>query len=500
MTGPPSLRPTLLLVLLVVAAATVPPVGGSVRADTAPGGAFTPPDDALAARDDAFTANASSRARTASSLAEEPSGRFGDRVVSAHRGDVIEIGITDAKNHRVVLGSDDTGFRASFRVSSGGAKVRLNTYKAGHSGYPVDEAVRAESGSITDVQVQPGSIDQPLETGRYPMNVSFNGTESDVGSFLVTERSTNYSSGWAVPEGFSVDEDTTVATVAEAGENRTNNLSLARGDWLALEVNASGLYGILEKGGLDGDDGIHVELVQRNPPPNHDPNTFEGDRAAHFRADPGNDRFFLLVDTRRHGIEPGHVYNATFRLTPESGLVEREENLTTTFRVNERESQVFYRGRKLVANASGATTVAGNATMVAGTTFQIRAKNTGEHPFLETRTVRLDDESAFEATFDFGPYPPGTNFTISIPETGLTVPAVVGERETATPTPTPVTTRTATPTPTPTPTPALTYATNTPLAARTVTGGDGQPGFGFVGPAVAVLAVAALARRRRWGA
>lgn len=471
MTGPLALRPTLLLVLLVVAAASIP-AGGAVRAED-------------------VTSNASS-------LAAEPSGRFADRVVSAHRGDVIEIRVTNAKDHRVVLGSADSGFELSFTVTSDGATVRFNTYTAGRSGYPLDEILWAESGSIGNVRLRGSSVDAPLEADRYPMNVSFNGTESDVGAFVVTERSTNYSAGWALPEGFEVGEDTTADAVAEAGENRTDNLTIASGDWLALEVNASGLYGVLEKGGLDGDDGIVVEFVQRNPPPNHDPNQFTGDRAAHLLADPGRDRFFLLVDTRGHDIEPGHVYDATFRLTPDSGLVETEENLTTTFEVIERESRIFYDGRKLVANGSGTTTVTGNATMVAGTTFQVRARSTGEHPFLETRTVRLDDESAFAATFDFSPYPPGTNFTISIPETGLTVPAVVGEVETPTPTPTPTTTRTTSPTPTATPTPALTYATNTPLSARTITEGGGQPGFGVLGSAVALLAAAALARRRGW--
>lgn len=478
MTGLQAPRPTLLVVLLVVAAASIPPVGGTVETEAEGSGAL---------------------AANASSVAAEPTGRFADRVVSAHRGDVIELRVTNAKNHRVVLGSDDSGFELSFTVTSGGATVRFNTYTAGRSGYPLDEIVWAESGSIGNVRLRGSSVDAPLETGRYPMNVSFNGTESDVGAFVVTERSTNYSAGWALPEGFSVDGETTADAVAEAGENRTDNLTIASGDWLALEVNASGLYGVLEKDGLDGDDGISVAFVQQNPRQNHDPNEFTGDRAAHLLADPGRDRFFLLVDTRRHDIEPGHVYDATFRITPDSGLVETEENLTTTFEVIERESRIFYDGRKLVANGSGKTTVAGNATMVAGTTFQIRAKSTGEHPFLETRTVRLDDESAFEATFDFSPYPPGTNFTISIPETGLTVPAVVGEVET--PTPTPATTRIPTPTrtPTATPTPALTYATNTPLAGRTITDG-GQPGFGVVGSAVALLAAAALARRRRWGA
>lgn len=461
----------------------VAPVGGTTRADA--------PDDALAA-------NASTLAQEE----QEATGRFGDRVVSAPRGDVIEIRVGNAKNHRVVLGSGDTGFRASFRVASKGATIRLNTYKAGKRGYPAREVVQVESGSIADVRVRPGDLDAPLEPGRYPMNVSFNGTESDVGAFVVTERSTNYSSGWALPQGFEVEEDTTADAVVEAGENRSNNLSIASGDWLALEVNATGLYGILDKGGLDGDDGIAVEFVQQNQPPNHDPNTFEGDDAAHLLADPADGRFFLLVDTDRHDIEPDDVYEATFEITPESGLVEETENRTTTFRVLEREADVFYRGLKLVANATGKTRVAGNATMVPGTILRVRAKSTGENPFLETKAVRLDNESAFEATFDFSQYPSGTNFTILVPETGESVPAMIGDRETATPTPTPVTTSMPTPTATPTPTPALTYATNTPLAARTVTESDGQSGFGPLAGATAMvtLVAALLARRGRWGA
>lgn len=484
MTGQPSLRPVLLLVLLVVASAIVPPLSGATQVDSS--------------RADPAITNVSMVAE------EEASGRFDDRVVSAHRGDVLDIRITGAKNHRVDLGSEDTGFNISFRITSGGAAVRLNTYKAGQSGYPPEEVIWAESGSIADVQITPGDINEPLEEGRYPMSISYNGTESDVGSFLVTERSTNYMSGWAVPQGFEVEEDTTADAVANAGENRTSNLSIASGDWLALEVNATGLYGIVEKSGLDGDDGISVEFVEQNPPPNYDPNTFEGDDAAHLVADPEKGRFFLLVDTQRHDIEPGDIYDATFRVAPESGLVESEEVRTTTFRVLERKSQIFYRGRKLIANASGKTTITGNATMVAGTTFRVRARSTGTHPFLETKVVELDNESAFETTFDVSPYPPGTNFSILIPETGLSVPAVVGEIETPTPTPTvtPVTeTPTVTPTPTPTATPALTYVTNDPIPAQTVTESDGQPGFGLMGPLAAVLAAALLAiRRGRWGA
>lgn len=482
MSGPSSLRPALVLVLLLVATATFPPTSAAAR--TGPPGP------------DALATNISAAEETAT-------GRFGDRVVSVHRGDVIGITIANAKNHRVVLGSDDTGFRASFRVTSGSTTVRLNTYKAGQGNYPDSEVIWAESGSIANVDLQHGSIGKPLEVGRYPMNVSYNGTESDVGAFLVTQRSTNHSSGWALPEGFEIDEETTAHAVASAGQNRSNNLSIASGDWLAIEVDASGLYGILEKEGLDGDDGISIEFVEQNPPPNRDPNTFEGDEAAHLVADPENGRFFLLVDTRRHDIEPGDVYDATFRVAPDSGLVGEDETTTTTFRVLERETEIFYRGRKLIANPSGKTKIAGNATMVAGTTFRVRVKNTGSHPFLEAKMVEVADDGSFEATFDFSSYPRGTNFTITIPETGLSVPGMVGKREVSTPTATPTTIpdRTVTPTisPTATATPELTYETNTPLAPQTVTESDGQPGFGAVGPVVGLVAIALFAdRRRRW--
>lgn len=487
MTGSSALRSTLLLVLIVGATPLVSP-GVLAGQPSAP----------------ASTAGAS-----VSSLSEDATGTFGDRVVSAPRGDVIEIGVSNAKNHRVTLGSRDTGFMLTFTVESKSATVRLNTYKAGRSGYPIDEMVSAEGGSIENLQLHTSGIDAPLEEGSYPMNVSFNGTESDVGTFVVGERTTNYSAGWALPAGFEVDEDTSADAVAEAGENRSDDLAVASGDWLALEVNASGLQGVLEKDGLDGDDGIVVEFVQQNPPPNHDPNEFTGDRAAHLVADPEGSRFFLFVDTQRHGIEPGDVYDATFRLTPGSGLVEHEENRTVTFEVLERDATVFYRGVQFVANASGPTTVAGNATMVSGTTFEIRARSTGEQPFLERRTVTLDENSSFETTFDFESVPTGTNFTLSIPETDLSVPAVVDDVDTPTPTPTPTPvptpsstpspTPTATPTPSPTPTPTVAYETNSPLAPRTVTADDGQAGFGLLVAALALVAVTTLvARRRRW--
>ncbi|NEU55822.1 BGTF surface domain-containing protein [Halorussus sp. MSC15.2] len=454
-----------------------------------------------------------SAAATAASSAS-----FEKTVVYEQRGDVANITIQTSQAATVNLGSAEDSFWMQLQVGKGTTRLRLNTYKAGESTkYPLSEMVWASKGSIQSRTLRTAPIDAPLDTAEYQMNVTIQGQERALGTFVVKERSTNGVTARIAPRQVSMTERNSKAALQEVSVPPWNE-SVAHDDWLLLHVNATGVRGALKRPRLDGDGeaALRVDFAQTNPPMNGDGNEFTG--ASVERLVTGNDHegFYLVVDTGDEGIEPGDRYRVSFVVPAKSPLAEKRENVSTEFRVAERRVNVARNGPGEKVIVEDETAITGKTTLTPGTTINISARDTGTPPFLYPRTVTVGKDRTFQTTFDFSELEPGRNFEIRLVDQKRTIPAMVAKKETTTPPPTTTTaaittTTTVTTTATTTTTTAegLTQAamrgTERPLSQQAEKGSADEedngglvpvPGFGASAGVVAALAAALLATRR----
>lgn len=476
---------------------------------------------ATAAASTGSTASATNAGALAGSASFQPT------VVYEERGDVANITVQTSGAATVNLGSPKQGFWLQVRVGGGTTTLRLNTYKAGQAGrYDLSEMVWASQGSIQSRTLRTAAIDAPLETAEYGMNVTVDGSERALGTLVVEERATNDISARIAPKSLKIEELTTADAIADATQKPWNG-SVARGDWLVLRVDASGIGGVLEKSRLDGDgDHISVRFEQANPPMNGRSNDFYGDDAARLVRDGTSDGFYLFVDTGDHDIEPGDRYNVSFVVGKRSPLVNEREAVQTSIRIAPRKVEIDRLGPGQEIVVDGKTTISGSTTLTPGTTINVTVRNASLPPLFETATMTVKSDRTFGATFDFSGQEPGRAFEIRLPDQGKRLIGVVAGAETTAETTTPATTEvTETTAPTTTsasettpttvsttsPTPGTTEgitqvaagATESPLTERalrdageTEQGGNSPvPGFGVELAIVALAGALLLARR-----
>lgn len=487
--NPPRYRTAVVVVALLVAA-----VAPSIGATAATGGTGA----------------------TAVNGATAPDASFEQNVVYEQRGDVMSVTVRTSKGGVVNFGSPDHGFLLKVRVNKGTTELHLDTYKAGRTGtYSLDEMVWASKGGAAVVGLWTDPLDAPLERAEYPMNVTIDGVERDLAAFVVEDRATNDVSARIAPRATDVGE-LSPDEVAGATTPLADNGTVARGDWLVLRVEASGLDGVLSKAILDGDrHGVAMSFERSNLEMNAEPNSFHGDATRRLVAHPDGEGFYLFVDTAEHDIRAGDQYEATFSVAGDSHLADEREAVSTTFRVVERRVDLEYDGSELVVE--GETTLDGTTTLAPGSTVNLTVRDEEIAPLFDPRTATVTPDRTFAATFDFSDVEPGRSFELRLRDQGMIIDSVVGPLPTTVPetteTPEPTTTETPEPTTTEPPettTTATTTAETTaagltqvtedadgPLTQRTVVGSSGGvPGFDALLSLVALVAGGLLAVRR----
>lgn len=382
---------------------------------------------------------------------------FGERQVHEQRGDVANITVKTSQAATVNIGSPSKGFWLQLRVGGGTTKLNLNTFKAGESNrYALSEMVWATKGSVKSRTLKTRSIEGPLDVADYQMNVTINGQEQALGTLFIEERETRDITARIAPRATNVEKLETGSDMRAASVPPVNG-SVARDDWLLLEIKATGLDGALSKSRLDGDGGIMaVEFRQTNPKMNKRPNEFTGASVERLFTDESTEGFYLAVDTGEHGIQPGDRYNVSFVVPADSRLADEREVVSTTIRVLERRVDIVRRGPGDAVVVEGETKIEGSTTLTPGTTINISARGTGAAPFLIPKTVTVGSDRTFAVTMDFSDVEPGRQFEIRLPDQRRRIPAVVEIRATTTTATTKTTTRTTTTSPTTTPTPQTT--------------------------------------------
>ncbi|WP_162224531.1 BGTF surface domain-containing protein [Halorussus amylolyticus] len=454
-------------------------------------------------------------------------GSFEPSVVTEQQGDIVNITVNTDSAGTVNLGSPDQGFWMQVGVNKGTTTLRLNTYKAAQADeYARNERVWASNGNVRSVDLRTDPLDGPLDTAEYEMNVTVGGVEQAVGGFVVEERSTDGISTRLAPKDTKVDSlaanEVTNATTALPA-----NGTVARGDWLVVGVDATGLDGVVSKRVLDGDrHGLSMSFTQSNRRMNVDLNEFDGDSVERLVRHPDGEGFYLFVDTSDHDIQPGDWYNATFSVGSDGPLADDREAVSTDVRIVDRKVNLDYEGDEMVVD--GETRVSARTTLAPGTKINVTARDEKIPPFRKPRTLTISNDREFATTFDFSDLEPGREFEIRLrdqnqrhdavvaggttvettteaPETNTTEPT-----ETATDEPTETTTQpTDAPTDTAEPTDTTTAAPETsgdgvtqvspgPHTQRAVveSSGGGVPGFDALVALVALAAAGLLAVRR----
>ncbi|KAB7519242.1 BGTF surface domain-containing protein [Halosegnis rubeus] len=464
---------------------------------------------------------------------------FDVSAVSEERGDTVTVPISyanDADNHVfITVGSSEVNFNEIVEVEDtnedGMISLDIDTFNAGRTGTtPASSAYDAGDDTVVTVDRKHTAFSQPLAAVDYDLSVSnsdpdADGTEKDVAVFSLNERSTTGAQSWTAPSG------TTYADAADLVTKVTQRSDVSSDDHLVVQFEASGLYSYVSEKGDFGSNGVSLSLTQSDTVANAGPNEFDASDAATIVFDAENNTFFAVYNTEtlndERAVQAGQTYEATLSVdnigTDSDGTNPyvasgEEETVSTTFDVTERtaEFDVNDNDEVQVASESGQA-ISGQTSVAPGTDFTIRARATGDSPFLKTQSATVQDDGTFSAEFDFSNTAENTSFTVTIPNQNFAgssanaeTTGVVGAADTSTPTPTPepaTDTPTATPTPTPepatdtptaTPTPTPEPATDTPTeggATETETSGS-QPGFGGAVAIVALAGAALIALRR----
>lgn len=314
------------------------------------------------------------------------------------------------------------------------------------------------------------------------------------------------------------------------GSYVTETDRIAAGDYVVVQVDASGIYGqVSDRHDLTGVDGMGEEtglrlwIEEANPSATSDEvrRVDLTERENALIIDAANDTMYLLVDTHADAFVTDTVYEATFELNETNAMMADSDpdemdsvSVSETFAIVERRATIATDGK---LSRSANTTIRGTSSAAPGSQLTVEL-NGSVDALPMSKTVTVSDDGTYNTSFDLTDVPIGTNVTASVVwddevignETVVVVQQIDDDSATATPestnesTTTATTTTTTAPTPTPEPTPEPT--TTGDSATGGTDGGDGEsggatdtqsPGFGVVAAVVALLGAALLATRMR---
>ncbi|PSQ51703.1 hypothetical protein BRD20_10420 [Halobacteriales archaeon SW_8_65_20] len=445
--------------------------------------------------------------------------------------------------------------------ADGQVTLQLNTFQTTEGGSDVfsdaafsatgdDSVVSVESPdqaidsiSAEDVEAN-GQTNSPLAASDYNLAAYVGGEEQTVGTLIVNERSATGMNLWTAPAS-SFDSVAAPAGVYSAIDDGaiTQSDEIAAGDTLVHQIQIEGVYGALAaedtetpeqalinllttSTGTDVDDdgdetALSLSMVQAGSSPNQDPKRLalsESKDALNVVLDDANNTVFVNVNTADAqffrsqeddyssgdtlvSASTGETFDVTLTLEPESGLTAddmTEESLSATFEVVERSGEIN-NGDPVMVEPGTDQVISGETSIAPGTEVTMRARATGDNPFLVSTTTTVAQNGTFEGAFDFSEVSNNTSFTVTASASPQfadgelsaegTVANTTDEPE-DTPTPTPTDMPTDEPTDEPTDTPTD-MATDTPSDTEGST-----PGFGGAVAIVALAGAALIALRR----
>ena len=415
--------------------------GAAVTGAVAPGG--SPADAGAAAAQETTTEGQATTTDGATTRAEPTeagttagattvgaasgSAEFTNATFSEQRGDVAQftVELEETDRARVRLGSEAVNYLAAFTVvdgdGDGQVTVNLNTFRAGLDAGP-SEVAATGADEIRNYRLATEPLDSPLEAGSYDASLSVGGTETDLGTLTLNERSTGSARTWIAPGDADVDGVSVIREVA------TQNATVSQGDRVIVQVEASGLYGYVDETAdlTNASNGLSFSVTETDLDPNEAAQTADLENAT-LVTDPANDQFFVVLDAS--DLEANSTFEATFEANGSNPLLAEDEvqNASTTFTVRPR--TLTFDGvtdEGVVQVPAGETgEITGSTTLAPGSEFTVEVRSTGASPFLDRRTVTVGPNGNWNASLDFSEAAPGTNFDITVEEFDVTRTGVI---------------------------------------------------------------------------
>ncbi|WP_418282443.1 BGTF surface domain-containing protein [Halorubrum sp. DTA98] len=519
---------------------------------------------------------------TSIEVTEAGEGELGldEQIVTEQQGDVAAITVTfdDTEEGHLVIGDEENvGYQANVTIDSDGedeVTVLFNTYVAGNtsSDYADDLFEIADDDSDASLsspqQNEIGDGLSILGTGDYDLSIRST-TDADygetlenpdtIGTLVIEDRETVGQTIWTASSDTvddvrdaDSDDDDAIAELTSQIENDavTQTDTVAEGDYVIHQVEASGLTGLLanvsdnpsdaldalvsNQNGIDDQASLSLRVRQTA-----DTTTTNAERKVlnvldaadtEVYEDEDSDNLYIVYDLDQvetdgeRTAEDGDAFDARFRVQDERLLDVDEDDrdeLTTTelrnnyyqsvtasFSVEEREFE-FDQDPYNVTNAEGQV-VEGTSNVAPGSEVNLRVRSaSGTSPsFIKTQEdVAVTADGTWSTEFDFSPQNIGDEYTITVRQSGLddnpdvdgTVVEAVEEEteETEEPeTEEPETEEPETEEPE-TEEPETEEPETEETEEETEETEDDTPGFGAVVALVALLAAALLATRRR---
>jgi len=377
---------------------------------------------------------------------------FAQSVTSEERGDVANVTVELANRDEatVNIGGEDVSYFAQVEIEDGNddgeVTIEFNTFAPSSSGSFTaaddDDTVDYVGATTPGSPGSTYSIGVPLAAATYDMNMttSDNSEEFDVGTLSLRERSTTSLRTWtASSNAYSdLDDADAVADYAQAG-NVTRDSTIADGDVLVHELQASGIHGAIEaQSGSNFDalvalhdaGAINLTFVEDDSTvaPNADRGNFNlsdlGSSNVEVVSDADNNTLYVNVKSDavldRAATEEDDRINARFTVNESSDLTDSNQTVSAQFAVVEADAEFdttdeLADGTDVVrVRATEGQNVTGTTSLAPGTEITVAARSTGDSPFLTSSDAVVSPNGTFAATFDFSNVSAGQNFTLQI--------------------------------------------------------------------------------------
>ena len=407
----------------------------------------------------------------------------GESIVTEQQGDVANITVTfdgTAETGTLLVGDeDDVGYQGNITIDSNGedeVNVLFNSYAAGSSGNgTVFELANPDDTDAELDNFQQNQISDVLSDGDYTLSVSTSSDYDDtlddpdtIGTLVLEQRATTNQQIWTTSEGTVTD----IVDAADAddedgleelnsqieGDNVTQASTIAEGDYVIHQIEASGLSGLLAQydddpttalndavtdtgAGIGTNDGalsLRVRQTQASTTANQDPAELQSNILGNMTvfADEETNNYYVVYDLDDTSAEDGEAFDARFRVQDERLLNpsdsdrdalstneltnEYYQSVTASFDVAEREFE-FDQDPYNVTNAEGQA-VSGTSNVAPGTEVNVRLRSaSGTSPsFIETSEgVRVNADGTWMTEFDFSDTSVGDEYTFTVRQTGL---------------------------------------------------------------------------------
>ncbi|WP_276272921.1 DUF7282 domain-containing protein [Haloarcula litorea] len=385
---------------------------------------------------------------------------FRDSVYTEEVGDVAEIVVelenTDTATIQVGdYTNDNYNITAEIEDGDGDGRVtvQFNSYTAGvpNSGgsdapsttvltvADSDDEIRnvSQGGTFTgandplgDNVLEDSDYDVLLEQG--DKDASVVESEEAVATLNLRERSTEAARVWTAPENDLDDLDEANASEVYgyiASDELTQTSTVAQSDAVVVEVEASGLEGVLAATGADTTPAylsrsgatypfsLTVEQVEDEANAVSSGINVDAldDNDVSVVYDDANETHFVVLDsdavTEEFDHESGDEYVANFTVYDDSELSEDNVTVNDTFGVEDRDA-TLNGGNDVTVSAADNQTISGTTNLAPGSEVTVRVEDDEDDTaFLKQPTAIVQPDGTFVASTSFTDVSLGTNFT-----------------------------------------------------------------------------------------